>query len=459
MPVLLGCMAVCMLGTITGCDEIRQFTETPTPAPTVPPLPALQALGDRGESAIVARGKLVPRGGIIKIIAPAGDRLYRLNVKAGDSVKRGQVLGELESIRAHKIELDVAVKQLEEAESRVAAENDAATAKLQVAQLQLSQARLTLQQAKDARDRANQPNGKLSLLSKKAQLAQEQLDRLIRAQKDPTAGRLVSESKVSEQQLAVNEAKTEIDDAKAAAEDKIRSGELAISIAEEELSASKAAIAAANATTGIESSKRKIDLLQLQLETGKLISPIDGTVLVTHLQQGEATVGMPVMELADTNAIMCLAEINVADLPRIEVEMVAAISSPALSENLAGNVHAISPVVGAPRMPSPNPMAQVDYDATEVEIHLSEDSVSRVSTLINLPVDVAIAAVTSKLRKRQPQDMAVESVPAKSAAQSSDAANTGSKDISTAAKEKMLEDAYGEFGATPESRSPRGENQ
>lgn len=354
-------------------------------------VPALVALGAAGDQAILAQGQLQPSNGVLSILAAPGDRLESLDVVAGQAVTDGQTLGRLASQAAREGELAVAVAQRKEAEATMVAEQAVAEAKLEVARTELEQARLQVEQAKEKFALAQASGGKLDLLDQQVALAESKLAQMRTASNDPAAGRLISSSTLDQQQLAVDQARSDLAAARAEARAASQAGDLAVKAAEQELRAAEVAIESAKAAMPVESLDEQIKLLQLQVDASKLVSPIDGTVVAVHMHPGQPTTGQPIVQLADLTDMICKVEVNVSQLSKVQIGARASITSAAIEGSLKGSVRSISRLIGSPQLPSPNPMARVDYRSAEVVIQIEPADASKAAELINLQVDVAIA--------------------------------------------------------------------
>ncbi len=382
--LLWGAFAVGLTGCQDGSAPVDQFED-------VTAVPALAALGASGDQAILAQGQLLPSNGVISVIAAPGDRIQSLQVTAGQAVKTGQTLGRLESQAAREGELAVALAQRKEAEAQAAAEQAVAEAKLEVARTQLEQARLQVQQAKEKFALAQASGGKLDLLDQQVALAESKLAQMRNASSDPAAGRLITASTLDQQQLAVDQARSDLAAARAEARAASQAGDLAVKAAEQELRAAEVAITSGKAALPVESLDEQINLLQLQLDASKLISPIDGTVVAVHMHPGQPTTGQPILQIADLSNMICKVEVNVSQLSKVKPGARASITSAAIDGSLQGTVRSISRLIGSPQLPSPNPMARVDYRSGEVVVQIEPSDAPRAAELINLQVDVAIA--------------------------------------------------------------------
>lgn len=379
------------LALLSGCEHSDSERDQ---SAAFPQLPALQALHVKDGSAVVARGQLQPAQGMIVINGPVGDRLVRLDVAEGQTVEQGATLGVLESLQMRQAELAVAHAQLAEAKARFEAEENVAHAKLDLVRVGLRQAELALSQAEMEFESAKAPDGRIALLQQQVRLATNSLDKLREASKDPTAGQLVTNETLDRQQLQVSQYQAELQAAQTLAEQKIESAKLAVEAAQREIEAAELTIASIRASASRDSQQLQAELLELRIQATRLVSPLTATVVSIETVPGETTMGRPIMHLADTSKMVCRTEINVADLPRIEVGAVAKLSGPALRRPLSGTVEKISQVIGSPSLASADPLARVDWRSADVVIAIDAQDSARASRFINLQVDVAIEAKT-----------------------------------------------------------------
>lgn len=376
-------------GILLGCD--REASETVASEPQL--LPVVAALDAPPGEIVLAQGQLEPTRGVIPIIAAAGDRIEQINVDAGDSVTAGMVVGRLAGRATRQAELAVAETQLAEARERRRAQAAAAQAELEVAAVGIKRNERQLRQAEAALARAQADGGELQLLERRLRLAQEKLMQLRQAAAEPESRRLVGATAVEQQELAVEAARAELESARREAEGAVEAAQLVLEASEKELRAAELAIESARVTAPIESLEKQVELLELQVQRAELISPISGTVLAVDASEGEpTTTGTPVMRVADTTQMICRAEIPVAELPRIAIGAEAKMTGGGLDAAISGRVGSISRIIGSPRLPSPSPMARVDWRAADVVIDIDPSDAPRAARLINARVDVAIRA-------------------------------------------------------------------
>lgn len=377
--------AILLIAVASGCDQLakkdadREATDVPNPAVTK----------------VIVQGQLQPSGGVLAVMAAPGDRVGKVLVSEGTKIRRGQILLELESLQAREIELSVAEIKLAEGKKMALAQKALAQAELEVANKKLLQAEAELERARDRLALAEQPGGSLDLLRQAAELAEDKLNRLRQASNDPGTRRLVSESTLNEEGLRVNEALAQYESQRAAAHDLIASSDLAVGVVEEEIKAAQQEIESTAAMAAVDSLERQVDLLRLRVETSRLISPIDGVVLECKAMVGGATTTMPLMHIADTSSMICEAEVNVADLPRIQMGQSATVSSAALKRDVSAKVDAIGRMIAPPNLANPFPMATVDRHSASVTLVIDAGDVEVAAALIGLQVEATIHVAAS----------------------------------------------------------------
>jgi len=383
IPLLFGWLAIVGCGQ-TDVENISSHSGT---------LPALVALGAKPGAAIVAQGQIEPAKGVLPIVTPPGDRVASIAVTEGQAVKVGDVLGRLEGQQVKELELEIAIAKRDETIAKLKAEESAAAANMEVAKVGFEQAKLTVDQAARNLEEAESDGGKLALLTQQLSIAEAKLSQLRAAAKDRDTGRLITPSVIEQQQLLVDQSRSQVNIARREAQQKIAGGKLSVERAQKEILANELAMAAAKSASGVQTMEKQIELLRLQLQNTKLTSPIDGIVVSIDTKAGEPTTAVPIMRLADTSRMIARAEINVVDLQRVTIGAKATITSSALRAPLQGKVKSISQLVGSPRLPSPNPMSRVDWRSAQVIISIEAGSIEAAAERIQLQVDVAIEAI------------------------------------------------------------------
>lgn len=127
---------------------------------------------------------------------------------------------------------------------------------------------------------------------------------------------------------------------------------------------------------------------QAELALSTVRAPIDGQVLEIHAREGERVGPDGIVEIGTTSAMYAVAEVYETDIGRIHVGQHAVVRSPALPEELTGEVETIGLKIGKKDVLSTDPVADADARVVEVEIRL--DTPALAAALTNLRVDVLI---------------------------------------------------------------------
>jgi HlyD family secretion protein len=366
---------------VAGCLLISGGCE-PEPSATSIPQSALAAAEG---TVILAQGRLQPADGVVAISAAPGDQVHKIFPSTGASVEIGAVLMELASLPVREAEIRAAQAKRREAEQQIAIARSTAEVRLQGAKIQLKSAQLSLAKAKLGGEGLEQ-------LRRELNEATRVMDELRQAAQDPNVAALIGQGTLNRQELSVQSAKQQSTLKTAEAQAALETAELAVQAADQEIEAAKMALEAADGSAQLAALDEQLKVLDLQLRASRILSPIRGTVVSIDTAQGQATTPAPLMQLANTDKMICRAEVNVADLRRLQVGASASVSSPALgTEPLQGKVQAISQLIGVPRLPDPNPMARSDWRAAIVEIAIDPSQTKQAAARINLQVDVTIA--------------------------------------------------------------------
>jgi HlyD family secretion protein len=326
---------------------------------------------------IAALGRLQPRGDVIEIAGPMGDRLGSLQVKEGDQVKKGAILGYLESYAEASAQRDAADAQLAEAKTRLAAEEVYCQALIIQAQIAVREAEkldpLDIQ-AQDER---------VKLLESALKNDRSDTERL-----HSVAPGTISQQKLDQQALAVRRDELELNAARAML-DKARTGAvLKKETTQAQLEAAEAGLRRVQASVQIRSLTKNLELAEAHLKRTVLTARRDGCVLKILTHPGESTGRLPILKMGDTNAMYAIAEVYETDIIYVREGQSCTIRSPALLHELTGKVERIGQMVFKNDVLHVDPAA--DVDARVVEVWIALDSPETVARLTNLQVDVRI---------------------------------------------------------------------
>lgn len=341
-----------------------------------------ESAGERGP---VALGRLEPAGKVIDVSALPGDRLESLAVEENAEVRKNDPLATLDSRALRELELQAYRSQRLEAESRRAAEEKLADARV-------AAAKAALNQASNYESDLRVEESKLAVLRQNLALAQATQRRIA----ELASTDLVSPQEREEQELAVAKAQAEVKAAELALEKGRQAGKLAVVAAQADLEAALAAKQQTLSTIAVESLKKREELAQAQWDRTLLRSPIDGTVLKIFLRPGEAVGPTPILQVADRRRMVALTEVYEADVKRLRLGQPArilsrAFPSPYDESGLTGTVSRIGKTIARPELKSLDPLAQADRHVIEVRVDLDAEGSKVAADFVHLQVEVQFA--------------------------------------------------------------------
>lgn len=310
----------------------------PAPRPTAPPAPL--------PPSITALGRLIPEGDIVRVSVPygAGDaRVARIAVSAGQMVREGEVIAELDSLREYRTAVTAA-------EANVAA-----------TQAALTQARASVASA----------------------LAEAQANR----DRAAFAATLAADEAAREERLSERGATT-----RAALE---RSQAAALQAASE-LARAEALLARQQggedqpdvALAARQLDVARIELVQAQeaLSRGQVIAPKDGRIIAVHVRVGEQPDADGIVSLGATDRMEAELEVYQTDIRRVAPGQPVTLNSAALAEPLTGSVTRIGYEVERQTVLSADPAANTDARIVRVTVALDAASSARAAALSGLEV-------------------------------------------------------------------------
>ena len=345
---------------------------------------------------IYAIGRLRPEGGVITVAAKPGERLESLNVKEGDVVRKGEPLGTLASSRLMEQRVRLLQAQLSAAKRKQSAEHKAAKA-------QLALATLGVKKAKAARDQElPMKQQQVKLLADNHDMEQQRLERLTAMHEENAE--LVNKAELQQQALATEKSRLTLEEARLALELAPALAERAIAEAEANEVLATTALEALEDNTALDALTAEIDVAQQQLEMSLLKSPIDGTVLRVFANPGEFVTQRPILQLADLENMVCVAEVYESAVKNLAVGQDVVITSPAFIEpydyqakdkdrGLRGEVVRIGKIVTEPGLKDLNPLAAGSKHVVQVVVKIlngDDEAYTDSSQLVDLQVRVRI---------------------------------------------------------------------
>ncbi|HEY9688709.1 MAG TPA: HlyD family efflux transporter periplasmic adaptor subunit [Coleofasciculaceae cyanobacterium] len=378
-------------------------------------------------TSVAALGRLEPESEVVRLAAPLaldGDRVGELRVSEGDRVRAGQVLAVL---AAH----EVLAAELREAEQQVAV----ATARLAQVQAGAKSGDINSQRAMVSRFRAewqgntDAQRAQLSRLRAQwqGQLAQQSAAvrrleaELANAQSEYRRYEALfregaeSASRYDSKRLLVETLSRQIQEARAELNRVDRTGRQEVQEAVAVLSrvdrTGRQQLQEAASTLSSVSEVRSVDVRAAQaevaaaraardraaaaLERAYLRAPTEGRVLKIHARSGEKIGDDGLLDLAQTDRMVAVAEVYQTDVARVRVGQAATISGQAIQGSLRGTVSQVGLQVVRQNVFSNQPGENLDRRVVEVRILLDAASAAQVQSLTNLQVEVNINTGTA----------------------------------------------------------------
>jgi len=361
---LLGLGVVRLVSSRRAASEVEQ-TEVPAPV--------------RVE--VVALGRLEPRGEVVRVGGPIGERIQRLEVRQGDIVQKGTVLAYLESYDERRAQRDVAAAQLAEAEQRLRATTTYVQAQVREAESQAERIQSPAQfelQAQQALVRELE-----------ADLAQKNQD--LRRFEDLYVQGAISQQERDRQRSATRQAQEKLNNARANLVRLEADLQASLRSAQATVQAQEANLPLSQVQVAVESARQNLNLAEAQLERSLIRAPRSGRILRVLTQAGEA-IGQDgsILDLGDTSQMFVVAEVYETDVGLVKVGQPAIITSRngAFEETLSGRVAEIGWQVFKNNVLDDDPAANADARVVEVKVQL--DDSRPVESLTNLQVDVRI---------------------------------------------------------------------
>jgi HlyD family secretion protein len=333
---------------------------------------------------VAALGRLEPAGRVIDIGAVPGQRLASLLVEEGQSVVRDAPLAYLDSQTLRQLNLDLLDSQRSEALARASAEEKLADSRIATARLGVEQAN-----AQQLDIKAQQK--KVEFLKASLELSKSDLARLKGLDKS-----LVSDQDREHQALVVEKAQSELFAAQALLDKAERSFDLGVASAKADLVSAEVGKQVAQAAPR-ESLAKGVELAQVQLKQSVLAAPCDGTILKILVRPGEVLGSTPVMQMANLDKMVAVAEVYETDVKRVSLGQEALISSTAFrapydQRGLHGRVVQIGKLVSSSGLKSFDPFAKTDLHVVDVRIELDPADSAVAADFTHLQVDVKLRA-------------------------------------------------------------------
>ena len=336
----------------------------------------------RAETRIRGLGKLEPASGIVKILAPQGQKIETLfDLKVGDPVTFAQPIVQFSGRKARELELKIAKSRKQDALNQLELE-------VSKGELKKSSAQIAIDMAKTMGETIADKAEQISLLRSQKSAAENQLQQLLKIDRNPLTSNMVGQNDLVKQQLLVDQINTKIANAEIESKQASQQANGSQAAAENDLRTVELMIDQADKSVPLATLDATIKAAEVALELTEIKAPFDGTVLDIVVRPGDSVTNQPVMVIGDTNNMVCVCEINDVNFRYVTVGDKATISSIALADDLTGEVISKGIMIGPPSMKDPNPFASVDRKTGRVVVALDDSEAAR--EFINLQVDVEI---------------------------------------------------------------------
>jgi HlyD family secretion protein len=329
---------------------------------------------------VSALGHLEPAAGVINITSPLiGERIQKVDVEEGQAVVAGQELVHVDP-KFLQLQKELADETLLEAQRQLDAERALAKARFKAAETAVAQAGDDMSE-----QRAAQQAQLDTLLEnrKQAELDLQRITKLVEREEP-----LASPQKLEHQRLSLTKTDAEISAAKAALARLERTIRIQKETAVAEKDVAKAAMDAALNSDPTGGLMKQRDLAQERLNQTKVLAPGEAVVLKVFAHAGEFLAQKPLLQLANLNEMVCVAEVFDGDIKHIRKDQRVEIRSRAFSGDFAdtfvtGTVQRIGNMVKTPELQRLDPYAPVDRHVIDVDIQLDADNVTKAAKLVN----------------------------------------------------------------------------
>ncbi len=157
---------------------------------------------------------------------------------------------------------------------------------------------------------------------------------------------------------------------------------------ERDLRQSQATVAALRAE--LASASADLNFSQKELSQGKLLSPLEGTILAVKARPGERVGSSGVVEIADLTQLDVVAEVYERDITRVKMGQKAEVKVAGLREPFIGEVRDIGYLIRKNDINDTDPLADKDNRVVEVRITLDSVAIEALRHLIYMQVDVRL---------------------------------------------------------------------
>jgi HlyD family secretion protein len=373
-------------------------------------------------SKVTALGRLEPETEVIKLSAPLaldGDRVAQILFQEGDLVKAGEIIAILDSRDKLENAVQQAQKQVRVAQAKL--EQIKAGAKLGEIQAQTASVERIKAQSEGDKKAQQENIARIEAQWQGDRIAQQATINKLTAELNNAESEYqryqklysegaISNSVIDSKRLNVETAKQQLTEARAVL-DRINS------TASKQLAEAKVALNRINTTSNKQISEAKATLNSIaeirpvdvnlaktevdsaiatlnraktDLEAAFIRVPMTGRILKIHTRVGEKISESGIVDFAQTQQMLAIAEVYQTDISKVKLGQNAIITSPTFSGELRGKVVQIGLQVSRQNVFSNQPGENLDSRVIEVKIKLTSEDSKKVAGLTNLQVQTAI---------------------------------------------------------------------
>jgi HlyD family secretion protein len=297
-----------------------------------------------------AWGRLAPMGEVLALTVPTDStsgRIAKLLVKEGAALEPGELIATLDTYDRRSAAVTQARAHVEVKRARLAVTRSGAKPAERLAQ------RAIVERYEIEHDHTVKELARMKQLQAKQAASQEQ---------------------VAQRELALNVARQNWEQAQEAlvALETVRPEDIAL--AEREVAEAEASLAMSEA----------------DLALAEVRAPTAGQVLRINTRPGERVSTSGICEFGQTSQMYAVAEVYESDIGRVAIGQAATIRVPTLDSTLLGTVETVGQLVKRKVIFSNDPVADTDARVVEVWIKLAPEDSTRVRSLSNARVEIAI---------------------------------------------------------------------
>jgi HlyD family secretion protein len=191
---------------------------------------------------------------------------------------------------------------------------------------------------------------------------------------------------IEQQQTLYQKALAELQAAEAALQSAKLAADFQQRLAKRERETAEAALSLIGKGAPLGSLQQQVQAAERRLQRAEIRAPIDGVVLRVMVEAGELAGQKPILQLANLQKMICVAEVAHDQAQYVKKGQAARIHSKAFGNGsgpLQGTVVYRSPLAGSPDLQPVDPFAPTDRMTMQVRVELDEASSQRAADFVN----------------------------------------------------------------------------